>query len=186
MRPWWTKPPDLVPRTGGSGRSVPAVVAERNYLVEGLSGTGKSSVFDELIRRGYTAISTDRAWSYHADPDSGLPGGPIHHDNWLWDQRKALTALEDLEPDVLFVCGSGRNRDEFLPHFTKIFNLRIDDDTLRRRLQGRTAEDWDLGPEAIEYMLGLNRDDDGPPGAIQIDATRPLDNVVDEILRLAT
>ena len=28
-------------------------------------------VYDELIRRGYKAISTDRAWSYYADPDTG-------------------------------------------------------------------------------------------------------------------
>ena len=38
-------------------------MAERNYLVEGLSGTGKSSVYEELIRRGHYAISTDRAWA---------------------------------------------------------------------------------------------------------------------------
>jgi hypothetical protein len=30
-----------------------ATMAERNYLVEGLSGTGKSAAFDELVRRGY-------------------------------------------------------------------------------------------------------------------------------------
>ncbi len=60
-------------------------MAKRNYLVEGLSGAGKSSVDEELIRRGYKAISTDRAWAYHADPDTGLPGGPIHHDNFMWD-----------------------------------------------------------------------------------------------------
>ena len=55
-------------------------MAKRNYLVEGLSGAGKSSVYEELVRRGYTAITTDRAWAYHADPDTGLTGGPIHHD----------------------------------------------------------------------------------------------------------
>jgi predicted ATPase len=64
-------------------------MAKRNYLVEGLSGAGKSSVYEELIRRGYKAISTDRAWAYHADPDTGLPGGPIHHDNFMWDQQRA-------------------------------------------------------------------------------------------------
>ena len=56
-------------------------MAKRNYLVEGLSGAGKSSVYEELIRRGYKAISTDRVWKYHADPETGLPRGPIHHDN---------------------------------------------------------------------------------------------------------
>ena len=102
-------------------------MAKRNYLVEGLSGAGKSSVYEELIRRGYKAISTDRAWKYHADPDTGLPGRPIHYDNSMWDQQKAVSELESPEPEVLFVCGSSRNRDRFLPYFTKIFNLRIDD-----------------------------------------------------------
>jgi gluconate kinase len=159
-------------------------VAQRNYLVEGLSGTGKSSVYEELIRRGYTAVSTDRAWAFHADPDTGLPGGPIHHDNWMWDEQKAVSDLERPEPEMLFVCGSSRNRDDFLPYFTKVFNLRIDDDTMRRRLQARTDDDWPLGQEGVELMLERNRSDEGPAGAIAIDATRSLNQVVDELLGL--
>jgi predicted ATPase len=31
-------------------------MAKRNYLVEGVSGTGKSSVCDELRRRGYKLL----------------------------------------------------------------------------------------------------------------------------------
>ena len=75
-------------------------MARRNYLVEGLSGAGKSSVYEELIRRGYDAISADRAWAYHADPDTGLAGGPIQHDNFIWDQQKAVSELESPEPEV--------------------------------------------------------------------------------------
>jgi hypothetical protein len=169
-------------------------VARRNYLVEGLSGTGKSAVYQELIRRGYKAISTDRAWAYHADPDSGLPGGPLRYDNWVWDHQKAVNELENPEPEVLFVCGSSRNRDHFAPYFSKIFNLRIDDGTMRRRLEVRTVDDWELGPDdryedllakQIELMLELNRNDEKPAGAIDVDATLPLDQVVDELLRLA-
>jgi gluconate kinase len=161
-------------------------MAKRNYLVEGLSGAGKSSVYEELIRRGYKAISTDRAWAYHADPDTGLPGGPIRHENFMWDQQKAVSELESPEPELLFVCGSSRNRDRFLPYFTKIFNLRIDDDTMRRRLQERTDDDWPLGQEGVELMLRLNRTDEKPAGAIDVDAARPLNQVVDELLRLAS
>ena len=153
--------------------------------MEGLSGAGKSSVYDELIRRGYKAISTDRAWAYHADPDTGLAGGPIRHDTFMWDQQKAVGELESPEPDVLFVCGSSRNRDRFLAYFTKVFNLRIDDDTMRRRLQERTDDDWPLGQEGVELMLALNRSDEKPSGAVDVDATQPLDQVVDELLRLA-
>jgi gluconate kinase len=155
-------------------------MAKRNYLVEGLSGTGKSSVYEELIRRGYKAISTDRAWAYHADPDTELRGGFR-----LWDQQRAVGELESAEPGVLFVCGSGRNRDRFLPYFTKIFNLRIDDDTMRRRLQERTNNEFGKQPEELELMLTLNRSDEKPAGAIDVDATQPLHQVVDELLRLA-
>ena len=160
-------------------------MAKRNYLVEGLSGAGKSSVFEELIRRGYRAISTDRAWSYSADPGTGLPGGPVGHDTWVWDEQKAVSELESPEPEVLFVCGSSRNRDHFLPYFTKVFNLRIDDDTMRHRLQARSDDDWSLGHEGVELMLRLNRSDEKPAGAIDVDATQPLSQVVDELLRLA-
>jgi gluconate kinase len=153
-------------------------MARRNYLVEGLSGAGKSSVYEELIRRGHHAISTDRAWAFH-------PGGRVHHDNWMWDEQRALRDLERPEPEVLFVCGSSRNRDRLLPYFTKVFNLRIDDDTMRRRLEARTDDDWPLGPAGVKLMLELNRWGERPAGAIDIDATRPLDEVVDELIRLA-
>jgi len=85
----------------------------------------------------------------------------------------------------LFVCGSSRNRDLFLPYFTKVFNLRIDDGTMRRRLEARTEDDWLLGQAGVEFMLELNRSDEGPAGATDVDATQPLNKVVDEILRLA-
>ena len=160
-------------------------MAKRNYLVEGLSGAGKSSVYQELIRRAVRALTTDRAWAYHADPDTGLPGGPVSHHNWMWDQQRALSELESREPEVLFVCGSSRNRDRFLPYFTKVFNLRIDDETMRRRLQERTDNDFGKQPEEVEIMLKLNRRDEKPAGAIDVDATQPLNQVVDELLRLA-
>jgi hypothetical protein len=151
-------------------------MAKRNYLVEGLSGAGKSSVYEELIRRGYKAISTDRAWKHRPDPDTA---------HSMWHEQRAVGELESPEPEVLFVCGSSRNRDRFLPYFTKVFNLRIDDDTMRRRLEERTNNEYGKEPEEVELMLRLNRSDEKPAGAIDVDATQPLDQVVDELLRLA-
>jgi hypothetical protein len=103
----------------------------------------------------------------------------------MWHQQRAVGELESPEPEVLFVCGSSRNRDRFLPYFTKVFNLRIDDDTMRRRLEERTNNDYGKQPEEVELMLRLNRSDEKPAGAIDVDATQPLDQVVDELLRLA-
>ena len=96
----------------------------------------------------------------------------------MWDRKKAVSELESPEPEVLFVCGSSRNRDHFLPYFTKVFNLRIDDDTMRRRLYARTADDWDVEPGEIERVLELNRSGEKPAGAIDVDATQPLNQVV--------
>jgi hypothetical protein len=72
-----------------------------------------------------------------------------------------------------------------LPYFTKIFNLRIDDDTMRSRLQERTDNSFGKQPWEVELMLDLNRSDEKPAGAIDVDATQPLRQVVDELLRLA-
>jgi hypothetical protein len=116
------------------------------------------------------AITTDRAWK---------------RDSAMWDEQQALSEFESPEPDVLFVCDSGGNRDRFLPYFTKIFNLRIDDDTMRRRLKERTNNDFGKQPEELELMLTLNRSDARPAGAIDLDATQPIHQVVDELLRLA-
>lgn len=160
-------------------------MAKRNYLVEGLSGVGKTSVYEELIRRGQPAINSDRAWAFHADPETGLPGGGVGFETWFWDRRAAVSELERVQPEVLFVCGSCRNGDQFLPYFTTVFNLRIDDDTMRRRLEPRTADDWPLGQAGVELMIELNRRGERPAGAIDVNATRPLDQVVDELLRLA-
>jgi hypothetical protein len=38
----------------------------RNYLIEGLSGTSKTSVCNDLQRRGYHAIHGDRELAYRA------------------------------------------------------------------------------------------------------------------------
>jgi hypothetical protein len=146
-------------------------MAQRNYLVEGLSGTGKSSVYEELLRRGHMAISTDRAWS--------------HNETRLWNEQRAIGELESDEPDVLFVCGGCRDHDRYLPYFTNVFNLCLDDATLRSRLEQRTEADWSLGQEGVELTLAFNRSGEKPAGAIDIDATQPLEQVVDEVLRLA-
>jgi hypothetical protein len=95
---------------------------------------------------------------------------------------------------VGIVCGSGRNRDHFAPYFTKIFSVRIDDDKVRRRRQGLTPDDWELGSDdryeellamAIERMLELNRSAEKPARAKDLDATQLLNQVVDELLRFA-
>jgi broad-specificity NMP kinase len=56
----------------------------RNYLIEGVSGTGKTSVCKELQRRGYHAINGDNELAYQGDPETGKPKDGGGHENHIW------------------------------------------------------------------------------------------------------
>lgn len=48
-------------------------MALRNYLIEGGSCSGKTSVYKELKKRGYSAIDGDKELAYQGDPDTSVP-----------------------------------------------------------------------------------------------------------------
>lgn len=57
----------------------------RNYLIEGVSCSGKTTVCDELLRRGFQAIHGDRQLAYQGDPETGLPLPGRCHEHHIWD-----------------------------------------------------------------------------------------------------
>lgn len=157
-------------------------MAVRNYLVEGVSGTGKTSVGDELTRRGYATIHGDRELAYFGDPGTGKPIENGAHENWLWDIKKVDKLIKDKTKEVLFFCGGSRNSQQFIRHFDKVFLLDVDSATLRKRLEARPDEEWG-GDNETELALQLNETKESVPSeGIIIDATQPLNKVVDAIL----
>ncbi len=70
----------------------------RNYLIEGVSGAGKTEVCTELQRRGYQAFHGDRELVYRGDPETGLPTAP---ETGLPTAPSAIT--QALGPVVAFV-----------------------------------------------------------------------------------
>jgi broad-specificity NMP kinase len=102
----------------------------RNYLIEGVSGTGKTSVCKELQRRGYYAINGDTELAHQGDPETDKPRDSAHeHHIWHVDKVKALVANQD--EAVTFLRGS-RNFSEFIDLFDGVFVLEFDLDTLNR------------------------------------------------------
>lgn len=166
-------------------------MGRKNILVEGTSGTGKTSVCEELKRRGYQAIHGDRELAYQGDPDTGAPvdvTGLAVHDHHIWrtDLVKALT--EDKHEAATFFCGGSRNSDRFIHLFDEIFVLEIDVESLNRRLDGRPKGEWGGPGRQAERDLILRRHatkEDIPQRGTLIDATAPLEQVVDEILTRA-
>lgn len=154
--------------------------------IDGLSGTGKSTLSIELERRGYCAVDTDGEFAYFGDPASGQPTDIMVRDNWIWDTRKVRAFCEERRGKTLFICGGALNQRECLDLFTHRFMLCIDSETMRRRLLTRTSNDFGKDPAELTQQLALNRDA-GPTarseGMITIDATRPIADVADDIIR---
>src|SRR5687767_7018364 len=93
----WSAASEGLRRGGGMG--------VRNYLIEGVSGAGKTAVAAELQRRGYQAIHGDRELAYRGDPQTGLPLAPptdpptarwlSEHQIWDVEKVRAHVASRD-------------------------------------------------------------------------------------------
>jgi len=166
----------------------------RNYLIEGVSGTGKTSVATELQQRGYHVIHGDRELAYKGDPRTGEPldgSAPqqnildvaFGHEHHLWDVDKVKFLAADQSHPISFFCGGSRNFHHFIDLFDGVFVLEVDLDTLKRRLAGRAENEFGGKPAEQELVMRLHATkEDIPRSATTIDATQPLACVVDEIL----
>ena len=156
----------------------------KNYLIEGVSCTGKTSVCDELQRRGYHCIHGDRDLAYWGDPKTGEPLDSSAHEHWIWDVDKVRALVADQSHAASFFCGGSRNFDRFIDLLDGVFVLEVDLDTLNRRLALRPEDEWG-GPasdgESNARLQHATREGT-PENAITIDATAPIARVVDAIL----
>jgi shikimate kinase len=157
-------------------------MAKRNYLVERVSGTGKSSVCDELQRRGYRAINGDRELAYQGDAETGKRTEAYGHEYHIWDVDKVREIAAKKEDELLFFCGGFRNFDKVIDLFDKVFVLDLDTETLKQRLDSRTADDWGGNKKERELILRLHATKQDIPDGMIIDAARPLNEVVDAIV----
>jgi len=160
-------------------------MAIHNYLIEGVSGSGKSSVYDELKSRGFSVVSGDAELAYNGDPKTGKPIDGHGHNTWIWDVDKVVELATDKLTDTLFFCGGSRNFDKFINVFDKVFILDVDNETIKQRLAARNDNEWGQQKSELDMILNLNNTkEDLPPDGILIDARKPLNIVVDEIIKL--
>lgn len=121
----------------------------RNYLIEGVSGSGKTSVATELQRRGYHVVHGDRELAYRGDPLTGEPLDTVAwdkncddpafvHAHHLWDVGKLRPVLADQRHAVSFFCGGSRNFYQFIALFDDVFVLEIDLNNLDRQVKRET------------------------------------------------
>jgi hypothetical protein len=106
------------------------------------------------------------------------------HQHHIWDVGRVRALVADDSEPVTFFCGGSRNFSTFIDLFDGVFVLDIDLDTLQRRLDQRPPDEWGSKPSERDLIVRLHRTrEDIPDSGVVIDATRPLSEVVDEILR---
>lgn len=158
----------------------------RNYLVEGVSGTGKTSVCRELQRRGYFAVNGDTELAYQGDPETGEPTDGSAHEHHIWRVDEVEALVTDRQRAVAFFCGGSRNFSKYVHLFDGVFVLDVDLETLNRRLEERPDDEWGGKRAERELVARLHRTkEDIPENGVLIDATAPIERVVDEIVRHA-
>lgn len=166
--------------------------------ITGISGSGKSSVCKELKQRGYEAYDTDNdgiAFFYHNDTDEPVTEKITPEDRTPeWRSKHTWKAKrEDVEQlaakadgETVFLCGvTSNDADELWDLFDKVFALHIDESSLKHRIMHRTSNDFGKNPHEFADLLRWQQTaeaDYKKLGATLVDATRPLDRVVDEIV----
>jgi dephospho-CoA kinase len=152
-------------------------------LVTGMSGTGKSTALAELERKGYRVVDTD--YGGYAEEVPTSDGNGLEQ---LWVEDRIDRLLSEHDEGVLFISGCVSNQGKFYPRFDAVVLLSAPADVIVERVTTRDTNDFgktaeqrarildDL--EAYEPLLRAG-------ATAEIDTRQPVDEVVDELERIA-
>src|SRR4030095_11404182 len=157
-------------------------------LVTGMSGTGKSSALAELGRRGYRVVDTDDpGWrEYREYVESS---DEVRRGEWLWVEERITGLLDSDDGRSLFVQGCVRNQGKFYDRFDAVVLLSAPAEVILDRIARRTTNDfgktsaeremiWD-DLASVEPLLRAGC-------SHELDASRPLDELVDDLIAIAS
>ena len=144
-----------------------------------MSGVGKSTALAELEKRGFEVVDTDEdGWSVWSDADGG----------YVWQEDRIREVLSREEGPSLYVSGTVSNQGRFYPRFDAVVLLSAPADVLLRRIEARTTNDY--GKSVEERDLVLRHLEEVEPllratCTHEIDATQPVDAVVEQLVAIA-
>jgi hypothetical protein len=157
-------------------------------LVTGISGTGKSSALDELGRRGYRVVDTDDP-GWRAYREHSASSDELHRGEWLWVEERMTTLLDSDDRCSLFVAGCSANQSTFYERFDAVVLLSAPVNVVLDRVEHRTTNDY--GKTPVERAMILDDLANVEPllrasCTHELDASRPLDEVVANLIAIAS
>ena len=146
-----------------------------------MSGTGKSTVLLELQRRGHRAVDTDSdEWSEWVETkwSKGV------EDDWIWREDRITELLTSHSDGVLYVSGCKSNQGKFYKQFDAVVLLSAPAKVILTRIASRETNSY--GKSLHERALILEHLRVVEPllratCTAEIDATKPLSEVADEL-----
>lgn len=164
-------------------------------LITGTAGAGKSAVAAALARRGVASLDDDEdpflarfvdsAGAVVAEEPAEPDAAWLSRHRWEWDPGRLDELIRTATPQTLYLCGGADNQLELADRFGRVILLEIDEATMLARLDARQPGEWGHSGDSLEYIRRLRpgyQERLRMAGAILIDATRPLDQVVNAIL----
>ncbi len=169
-------------------------------LITGTSTAGKSAIAKELTKQGYEAYDTEHdgisAWYNRETGERAAEFGemPERTEEWLnlhewlisidWVDEIAEKAADK----PIFLCGGSSNEAEVRAKCQKVIWLKTDEKTIRKRVLNPRDHDYGTKPHELAAAIEDNRKKEAEYqelGAIIVDATRSIEDVVSTILKVA-
>jgi thymidylate kinase len=143
-----------------------------------MSGTGKSTALAELRKHGFDVVDTDEpGWTEWSDDERG----------YVWREDRIAELLARPRERTLYVSGTVSNQVRFYSDFDAVVLLSAPTDVLLDRIAHRTTNDYGKSDEERRLILAhlarveplLRRS-----CTHELDASRPLDHVVSELIAI--
>lgn len=167
----------------------------KKIYITGISGTGKTTVAEELNKKNIYSISIDETpdLCFWVNKKTGDKVGYeeilnkefIDSHSWVCDVEY-LKKLMDKEGKLVVVLGIASNQKNYLNLFDKVLLLQCNPKTFIKRIEERSNNDFGKDKTAQESILAWYKnfeDEMIEKGAISIDTEKPIEEVVEHVIK---